>query len=174
MASDISYDCRNLQRLFEELTPKRRAQAIKGALRRAANTIRRVAVNNLRSSLNSNRDLERGVRAIVWKRQAGFRVTVGPKAASRKTGKGERGYHTNRRGLKKPVLMWAEDGTDSRRTKSKTRIFTRSRKGHSTGRMKRYGFMARTKSETEANVTSMLHTEIINNVKRVAKKYGCK
>lgn len=174
MASDISYDCRNLQRLFEELTPKRRAQAIKGALRRAANTIRRVAVNNLRSSLNSNRDLERGVRAMVWKRQAGFRVTVGPKAASRKTGKGERGYHTNRRGLKKPVLMWAEDGTDSRRTKSKTRIFTRSRKGHSTGRMKRYGFMARTKSETEANVTSMLHTEIINNVKRVAKKYGCK
>lgn len=174
MASDISYDCRNLQRLFEELTPKRRAQAIKGALRRAANTIRRVAVNNLRSSLNSNRDLERGVRAIVWKRQAGFRVTVGPKAASRKTGKGERGYHTNRRGLKKPVLMWAEDGTDSRRTKSKARIFTRSRKGHSTGRMKRYGFMARTKSETEANVTSMLHTEIINNVKRVAKKYGCK
>ncbi len=174
MASDISYDCRNLQRLFEELTPKRRAQAIKGALRRAANTIRRVAVNNLRSSLNSNRDLERGVRAIVWKRQAGFRVTVGPKAASRKTGKGERGYHTNRRGLKKPVLMWAEDGTDSRRTKSKTRIFTRSRKGHSTGRMKRYGFMARNKSETEANVTSMLHTEIINNVKRVAKKYGCK
>ena len=174
MASDISYDCRNLQRLFEELTPKRRAQAIKGALRRAANTIRRVAVNNLRSSLNSNRDLERGVRAMVWKRQAGFRVTVGPKAASRKTGKGERGYHTNRRGLKKPVLMWAEGGTDSRRTKSKTRIFTRSRKGHSTGRMKRYGFMARTKSETEANVTSMLHTEIINNVKRVAKKYGCK
>lgn len=174
MASDISYDCRNLQRLFEELTPKRRAQAIKGALRRAANTIRRVAVNNLRSSLNSNRDLERGVRAMVWKRQAGFRVTVGPKAASRKTGKGERGYHTNRRGLKKPVLMWAEDGTDSRRTKSKTRIFTRSRKGHSTGRMKRYGFMARTKSETEANVTSMLHTEIINNVKRVARKYGCK
>lgn len=174
MASDISYDCRNLQRLFEELTPKRRAQAIKGALRRAANTIRRVAVNNLRSSLNSNRDLERGVRAMVWKRQAGFRVTVGPKAASRKTGKGERGYHTNRRGLKKPVLMWAEDGTDSRRTKSKTRIFTRSRKGHSTGRMKRYGFMARTKSETAANVTSMLHTEIINNVKRVARKYGCK
>lgn len=174
MASDISYDCRNLQRLFEELTPKRRAQAIKGALRRAANTIRRVAVNNLRSSLNSNRDLERGVRAMVWKRQAGFRVTVGPKAASRKTGKGERGYHTNRRGLKKPVLMWAEDGTDSRRTKSKPRIFTRSRKGHSTGRMKRYGFLARTKSETEANVTSMLHTEIINNVKRVAKKYGCK
>lgn len=174
MASDISYDCRNLQRLFEELTPKRRAQAIKGALRRAANTIRRVAVNNLRSSLNSNRDLERGVRAMVWKRQAGFRVTVGTKAASRKTGKGERGYHTNRRGLKKPVLMWAEDGTDSRRTKSKARIFTRSRKGHSTGRMKRYGFMARTKSETEANVTSMLHTEIINNVKRVAKKYGCK
>lgn len=111
---------------------------------------------------------------MVWKRQAGFRVTVGPKAASRKTGKGERGYHTNRRGLKKPVLMWAEDGTDSRRTKSKTRIFTRSRKGHSTGRMKRYGFMARTKSETEANVTSMLHTEIINNVKRVARKYGCK
>lgn len=190
MASDISYDCRNLQRLFEELTPKRRAQAIKGALRRAANTIRRVAVNNLRSSLNSNRDLERGVRAMVWKRQAGFRVTVGPKAASRKTGKGERGYYLSRKirtrmdkkkrtGVKiiepkgKPVLMWAESGTNIRKTKTHG-WFTRSRKGHSTGRMKRYGFMARTKSETEANVTSMLHTEIINNVKRVAKKYGCK
>lgn len=99
MARSVAYDDRNLQQLFAELEPKRRLQAIKGGFRREANKVRKTAINNLRNSVRSNKDLEKGVRAIVFKRKAGFRVTVGTKKAG-KNGKGEAGFHTNRQGLK--------------------------------------------------------------------------
>ena len=116
MARSIDYNDENLQRLFAELEPKRRLQAIKGGFRREANQVRKTAINNLRSGIQSNKDLEKGVRAIVFKRKAGFRVTVGTKRAG-KNGKGEAGFHTNRQGLKKPILIWAEEGTKNRKTK---------------------------------------------------------
>ena len=93
MARTIDYNDENLQRLFAELEPKRRLQAIKGGFRREANQVRKTAINNLRSSIQSSKDLEKGVRAIVFKRKAGFRVTVGTKRAG-KNGKGEAGFHT--------------------------------------------------------------------------------
>ncbi len=83
MPRDIDYNDDNLQRLFAELEPKRRLQAIKGGFRREANQVRKTAINNLRSSIQSSKDLEKGVRAIVFKRKAGFRVTVGTKQAGR-------------------------------------------------------------------------------------------
>ena len=118
MARTIDYNDENLQRLFAELEPKRRLQAIKGGFRKEANQVRKTAINNLRSSIQSNKDLEKGVRAILFKRKAGFRVTVGTKRAG-KNGKGEAGFHTNRQGLKKPILIWAEEGTEERKTKPK-------------------------------------------------------
>ena len=72
MARTIDYDDKNLQRLFAELEPKRRLQAIKGGFRREANQVRKTAINNLRSSIQSNKDLEKGVRAIVFKRSLLF------------------------------------------------------------------------------------------------------
>ena len=83
MARSVAYDDRNLQQLFAELEPKRRLQAIKGGFRREANKVRKTAINNLRNSVRSNKDLEKGVRAIVFKRKAGFRVTVGTKKAGK-------------------------------------------------------------------------------------------
>ena len=85
------YDDTQLQKLFTEMDVKHRKRALKGAFRREANQVRRTAINNLRSSLHSNRDLEKGIRAIVFKKAAGFRVTIGTKKANRKTGKGEKG-----------------------------------------------------------------------------------
>ena len=173
MARDCYYDDSQLQKLFAELEPKRRAQAFRGAFKRAADSVRRTALSNLRSKIRTNKDLERGVRSIVYKKKAaGFRVTVGTKKANKK-GKREAGYHLNRQGLKKPVLIWAEDGTKSRKTKTETKIFRRSRKGHPTGRMKRYGFMAKTRNQTEGSITATLHDEIRASVARIAKKYGC-
>lgn len=175
----IEYDDSNLRQLFAELEPKRRTQALKGAFRREANQVRKTAVNNLRSGgINSIKDLEKGVRAVVFKRAAGFRITIGTKKAG-KSGKGEAGYHTNRQGLKKPILIWAETGTADRKTKSNggrhTRMWTRrKRSGHSTGRMRRYGFMAQTLSDVRGTVTQELHEMVIDNVQKVAKKYGCK
>lgn len=176
MARTIDYNDENLQRLFAELEPKRRLQAIKGGFRREANQVRKTAINNLRSSIQSNKDLEKGVRAIVFKRKAGFRVTVGTKRAG-KNGKGEAGFHTNRQGLKKPVLIWAEEGTAERKTKPKQgtrRRAARLRASHRTGRMKRYGFMEQTLTGIRDTVTANIHKMVTENVEQVAKKYGCK
>lgn len=164
--AEVAYDDKKLRAMFEALSPKERVRAFKGAFRKEANIVRKAAVGNLRTSLNSNRDLERGIRALVFKRKAGFRVTVGTK--------GDRGFHVNRRGQKKPVLIWAEEGTAERHTKSQTRSYTRSRKGHSTGRMKRYAFMAKTLSDVGRSVTDDLHNQIVDSVRKIAEKYGCK
>lgn len=176
MAKDIDYDDRNLQRLFADMEPKRRLQAIKGGFRKEANLVRKTAINNLRNSIRTDKDLEKGVRAIVFKRKAGFRVTVGTKKAN-KSGKGEAGFHTNRQGLKKPVLIWAEEGTDERRTKPKQgtrRRASRLRASHSTGRMKRYGYMAQTLRSVRDTVTDNVHKMVTENIEKIAKKYGCK
>lgn len=170
--AEITYDDRRLQQLFAELEPKRRLQALKGAFRREANEVRKTAVNNLRGKLRSNKDLENGIRAIVFKRTAGFRVTIG-------TLKGKRtaGYHLNRQGLLKPVLIWAEEGTQERQTKSKkgnARRASRLRASHRTGRMPRFGFMQQTLSDVKNSVTDDLHTQVRQNVERIAQKYGCK
>ena len=87
MAQNVAFDDRNLQQLFAEMEPKRRLQALRGGFRREANQVRKTAINNLRSSIRSNKDLEQGVRAVVYKRSAGFRVTIGTKRAG-KNGKG--------------------------------------------------------------------------------------
>ncbi len=174
MSQSISYDDENLQRLFAEMEPKRRLQALRGGIRKEANWVRNVAINNLRGSIKSSKDLEKGVRAIVFKSKAGFRVTVGTKAAN-KSGKGEAGFHTNWQGLKKPVLMWAEDGTKERKTKSSGgRRAKRKRAAHSTGQMKRYGFMRRTRDSVRGSLTENMRRMVVENVQKVAERYGCK
>lgn len=178
----LEYDDSRLQQLFAELEPKRRLQALKGGFRKEAAEVRKTAVNNLRKSgIRSSKDLEKGIRSIVFRRKAGFRVTVGTKRAN-KNGKGEAGFHTNRWGLKKPILIWAELGAPIKKdkvrmTKSKQgtrRRAARLRQAHSTGRMPRYGFMARTLEDVRGRVTNDLHSMVIDNVERIAKKYGCK
>ena len=82
--------------------------------------------------------------------------------------------HINRQGLKKPFLIWAEGGTEQRKTKTKTRVFVRERRGHNTGRMKRYGFMRKTQTDVRDKVTADLRNEIVESVTKTANKYGCK
>ena len=176
MAQNVAFDDRNLQQLFAEMEPKRRLQALRGGFRREANQVRKTAINNLRSSIRSNKDLEQGVRAVVYKRSAGFRVTIGTKRAG-KNGKGEAGFHTNRQGLKKPVLIWAEAGTQERQAKPKQgtrRRAGRMREQNRTGRMKRYGFMEQTLNSVRDTVTADIHNLVLDNVEKIAKKYGCK
>lgn len=174
MATVMQYDDSNLQRLFAELEPRQRLKALKGAFRREAGRVRKVAVGNLRSSIRSDRDLERGVRAVVFKRKAGFRVTIGTKKARMNGGK-EYGFHTNRRGLKKPVLIWAEGGTKGRKSRRQSRypVGGRWATGKNRGAMKSYGFMAKTKSDVRGTVTESLHNQVREHVTKTAKKYGC-
>ena len=174
MATTVEYNDANLQRLFAELEPKRRTQALRGSFRKAANDVRKKAVANLRSSIRTDKDLEKGIRSAVFKRKAGFRVTIGTKKAG-KNGKGESGMHTNRQGLKKPVLIWAEMGTAQRTTKSSGgKRAARYRAAHNTGSMPRYGFMEKTRNQVRDTVTADMRKQVAENVERIAKKYGCK
>lgn len=177
----ITFDSERLGKLLEELEPKRRMQAVKGGFRKTAEMVRKQAVSNLRASgLKSKGDqkgLEKGIRKVLYKKTAGFRVTVGTKSASRKTGKGEAGFHTNRRGQKKPVVLWAEGGTKDRNTKTSAKfgrmLNFRKKKGHYTGRMKEYGFMEKTEAQVKEKVTEELRKQMEENITRIAKKYGC-
>lgn len=86
-SSPLTYDDSGLQGLFEDLAPKQRVKALRGAFRREANRVRRAAIGNLHESIGGDKELDKGVRAIVFRRKAGFRVTVGTKKANKK-GKG--------------------------------------------------------------------------------------
>lgn len=172
---EFTYDDSNLERLFAELDPKQRLKALKGGFRRTANEVRKIAVGNLRSSgINSNRQLEKGIRALVFKRKAGFRVAIG---GSMYVSRGIRKREAKKEALGipyipskgKPVLTFAEGGTAPRR--QRIRI---GRWGHRTGLMPRYAFMEKTLEEVRGSVTERLHAQIRENVQKVALKYGCR
>ena len=160
MARDIEYDDRRLRQLFAELNSEHQKRVFRNAFRRGANKLRSQAVKNLRGSIRSDRDLEKGIRSIVFKQMVGFRVTVG-------TGKGK-GFHKTRRGVLKPVLMWAEDGTGYRRTRGSAK-----RPSRVTGKMKRYGFLDRAKDQTMGEITSFVHQSVSEGIVKTSKKYGC-
>lgn len=194
-------DTTNLDMLFEALSPKQRMLAMKGAFRRAAKQVRKVALDNLMlamSSSHNQKDFERGVRSFVWKKKPGFRVTIGWRKANGR-GKGEYGMYLSSQQSKAayprrmPILAWAEMGTAPRHLKGRgmTRInaggrnypgrirvclknglwiSARTRRGV----MKPYRFMTKTKMQVSGAMTDRLHQEIIDNIKRTAKRYGCK
>ena len=171
----LKYDDENLQKLFAALEPKRRKQALKGGFRAVALKVRKRAISNLRSSgIRSDSNLEKGIRGYPFSKDSGFEVTIKPKKVG-KDGKGEAGMHKNRQGLKKPVLFWAEGGTEERMTKSNGgKRAHRKRAAHSTGRMKSYGFMKKTRAETRPTVKSDVDTMVKESIIKISQKYGCK
>lgn len=182
----MQYDDSRLQQMFEELGEKERVKALKGGFRTEANLFRKAAVNNLRASLRSNPSLEKGVRALVFKRQLGFRVTVGTELKWNKDHtayKSKKGFYMNHRGEEKPVLIWAEDGTAERRTKGSRRFYRtkdgrrRSRfmyNGAYRGRMRRYAFLDKTRADMAGRVTEDLQNNIRKYVERIAQQHGCR
>lgn len=80
---------------------------LKGAYRKTGNEILAIARQRLMSSgIVHASKLKKGIRLHVYPRGGGFMITVKPH--------GKQGYHVNRFGLEKPVLMWAEEGTKER------------------------------------------------------------
>lgn len=173
----IECDAEKLTKAIMELEPKRRMQAMKGAFRKAANKVKKQAVGNLRQAkVRSDKSMEKGIRSAVWKKKAGFRVTIGTKKAN-KRGKGASGWHTNRRGQTLPILIWMEkgakdEGKKTRYTKTQTRIFKRKRKGHSTGILKPRGFMEKTEKEMKDQITDELRLAMEDSIMKALKKYG--
>ena len=84
MANGVTYDDSRLTRLMEALSPAQRERALRNAFRAEARKVRKAAVKNLRGSgLKVNAEVEKGVRAVVYRQVAGFRVTIGTKGKRR-------------------------------------------------------------------------------------------
>lgn len=161
--------------LLKSLTPRQIKNSVKRAYRKEADKACKIAVQKLRSSglkvRGNSSDWEKGIRSHIYSRGGGFMVTVKARGVN-KQGRGEKGMHKNRTGLKKPVLMWAEEGTTVRKTKSKTKIFVRKRKGHDTGAMPKCGFLESVAPEMSRSVETGLFPEIEIAVNKVAQKAG--
>lgn len=170
MAVQVTYDDSQLTAMLKELDFKYQKKAVQGGIRRELTRIRRTAVNNLRASgLRTDIDVIRGVRAHTFKKTIGGEVTVKPRKYH------ETDYHLNRYGRRKPVLMWAEGGTAVRFTQPKQgtrKRASRLRESHTTGRMRRYGFMEKTERQVAGTVEREMEDEIRKNIVRVVKKHG--
>lgn len=182
----MTYNDTNLRRLFDALSPKERRKALTAAFRREARKVRRVAVQNLRAGVRSNSGLERGIRASVFRRAAGFKVTIGSKKECTRRGRTRSvwtgmSFHRNRRGLEKPVLIWLEAGTARRSTvtaywKPKARFRADGRwrmTGNDRGAVRAVRFMERTADQCRSSVTDSLHGEIVSQLEKLAQRYGC-
>lgn len=191
MARTLEYDDSQLRRLFAEMDEKQRAKAMKSAFRTTAGRLKLAAQQHVKSSIRSDKDLLRGVRALVFKQKLGFRVTVGTvikRAKNRMGWVGVAGFHKTRQYLKnpnkyseKPVLIWAEDGTKERRLKGgrgshQTKRGFRKRylfNGAFRGRMSAYQFIVKANRQVGPQINQTLQENFRKSVEKTAKKYGC-
>ncbi len=168
--------------VFRALDPKAQRKAMKGAMRREGNRLKKAAVSNLGQSgigPGKKRSLSSGIYVRTYPDRYGMGFMVSVKPHGRR-----KGIHLNRQNLEKPVLMWAEDGTrmrhvgrrissffgKSRFTGKKIRQYLRG--GASRGKMKRYGFLAKTEQQTADSVETNLFNDLQANVERAARKQG--
>ena len=168
--------------VYKALDPKAQRKAMKSAMCREGNRLKKVAVSNLGQSgigQGTKRSLSSGiyVRTYPDRYGLGFMVSVKPHGK-------RKGIHLNRRNLEKPVLMWAEDGTrlrhvgrrissffgKSRFTGKKIRQYLRG--GASRGKMGRYAYLAKTEEQTADSVENNLFNDLQKNVERAARKQG--
>lgn len=166
MGTVLTYDDSNLNRLWAELDPKHRKKALKGALRRCANMVRKEAGKQAQAQFSkANKNLGKTVLAAVYRERAvGFKVYVSPKA--------RKAMYTNRRGLEKPVLFWAATGTKQRKTRGRGWVL--KSKGINRGVMKPYSFLKDADRIAGPRAINSLKTNIVESITKTAKKYGCK
>ena len=166
--------------VWKALDPKAQRKAMKGAMRKEANNVKKAAQAAMDGSglgKGTKQAVKKGIYARVFPDRYGLgaMVTTVPH--------GKKGIHTNRRGQQKPVAMWADGGTKERhvgkRTSSK-RIVTRTgrkgrsyeRNGHSTGKMPDYGFMKKAEEQMADGVRKRLAENLERNIKKTAGKLG--
>lgn len=144
---------------------------LRNTLRRAYRKVARPLVDKARASLlqrgpqnieGSKSDWKRAIRARIYPKGGGFMITVNPH--------GKQGFHTNRQGLQKPVLKWAEEGTAERKTR--VRGFLSKKGAVSRGKMPKYGFMAAVEAPMYAEAEALLQPELEKAVRDEAAKAG--
>ena len=176
---DLEYDDKELQLLFRAMEPRERGKAMRGAFRRTAYAVKKIAERNLDATgLHNAHKMHRHIRAIVFKRMAGCRITIGTRKGNAKTGKGELGMHRNRYGIKKPVIIWAEAGTVERQVRYRGQKFVSMKSqwataGKSRGSMPALRFMDDTLAQTKDTQTATLQRTLRQTVTEEALKHGC-
>lgn len=182
--------------LAKELSPRQMRNALKRSYRTEAKKALAVARRKLHESglhVEGNKaDWDKGIRSHIYSKGGGFMLTVKARRANY-SGKGEKSMHQNRKGFKKPILMWAEEGTQKRQAKSKGWHYEqtgswklwarhgaaykpRKRKirhgGLNRGQMGAYGFLEKATPEMYQVVEADLGVEVGAAVEKVAKKCG--
>lgn len=169
--------------VYNALDLKEQRKALKSATRKEANTIKKAAQQNaiaskLGKGSNNAQAIAKGIYARTYPDRcgSGFMVTVKPH--------GKKGYHTNRQGLEKPILMWAETGTGVRHVGKRKGSYKKwssimgrvtkryNRSGHSTGAMPQYKFMEKTERENTDGVETRLFDNFQKNIEKAARKEG--
>lgn len=165
---------------YRALNLKEQRKALKSAMRKEGNRVRKAVMENIKSSglKDSHGNIQNGVYSRVYPDRygAGFMVSVKPH--------GNKGIHVNSRGKKKPILMWADGGTDERHIGARSRgsvVKSRDGKshyrkyqrgGHSTGRMEAKNFITKTEQQEVENVEKSLFENLSANIMKAAKKHG--
>lgn len=177
--------------LLREMSPRQIKNAVKQAYRRTAKKAVGVAQKYLRTSgLGGDMSkLSRCIRSSVDR--GGFLVTVNAKR-SKANGSGEKSMYKTARGVKKPILMWAEGGTGPRMSQGNVSyVYTGNTKwearhgksyrlrrkrvhsgGINRGQMPSYHFMADAEPEMISLTEKELAPELEKAVKGAAKKAG--
>ncbi len=146
--------------VFQALDTRKQRKAMKSAMRKEANLVKKKAQGNMRASgIDTSTGLPKSILTRVYpdKYGLGFMVTVQPH--------GTRAMHRRRDGKLKPVAFWAETGTRGRNMRG-------SRKLRFTGKMPAYGFMAKTEREVDGQVENDLFAAFQANVEKAARDNG--
>lgn len=146
--------------------------SLKGAYRLTGNEILQIARQKLMSSgIAHASKLKKDIRLRVYPRGSGFMITVKPHGKAQ-------GYHTNRFGLQKPVVMWAEEGTKVRyvRKGGGQKVHTSDGKwvtlGRRRGQMPAYHFLDGIEDKGGPIIERDLTPAIESQVMKQAGKYG--
>lgn len=143
---------------YKDLSPSEVSKSVRDAMIRVADKVRQRAIGRLHSytEFHAPSSMDKGIRTVLFSRIFGFKVTIKPKQGT------DEGYYRNRQGKLKPVLAWAETGTNARVTRRSSR---------NRGKMKEYPFMP-TEEEMASVVESDLWSEIERSVENAARKNG--
>lgn len=179
--------------LLKEMNGRQIKNVMKQAYRRVGKKGEDIARRHLKTSglggdMNS---LGRSIRTYVYSKGGGFLITVDARRAN-KSGKGEKSMYKTSRGVKKPILMWAEDGTNPRQSGGNVRyVYTGNVKwgsrhgkayklrrkrvrsgGRDRGKMPAYNFLKDSENEIAKMAENELQPEVEKAVLRAAKKAG--
>lgn len=171
--------------VYDALDLKEQRKALRGAMRKEATRVRGIAKQAVFASglgRGTHTDITKGIYQRVYPARYGAGFMVSVKWSSHV---GSKAIHKNRQGKEKPVLMWAADGTKERRVGKRKarqhrqswtgrRYATYARSGHSTGAMRKYGFMDGLEDRVAPTIETNLFANFNANLDKAIRKQGLK